>query len=554
MSTDLTEATAAGASARGLARNGAGGSGDLAGAPGDRATTGGGSGGDAPARTAVAIVPARGGSQGLPGKNVARVGGVPLVARAVHAALAAERIGRVVVTTDDDEIADVARAAGAEVVARPAELANATASSESALLHALEVLDLVSPSAAASRSPQAPALAHVTVFIQATSPFIDPADLDAAVSRVERGERDVVFAATPTHGFLWRERADDADGASAVGVNHDPGNRPRRQDRAPEYLETGAFYALRTDGFTAARHRFFGRTGIQPVHPDLAIEIDDAADLARARALAPRIDRRLAGALAAAQAARAAGSGATAAGGAAWPADPRHPFIDVDAVVTDFDGVHTDDTAGLDELGRESVRVSRADGAGVARLRDAGIPVLILSAEANPVVSRRAEKLGVGCVQGLADKGTALREWAATRGIRLDRIAYLGNDRGDIPALDLVGWPVAVPDAAPEALARARHVLQRHGGHGAVRELAELVLAAREAGAVAATATRGGAAHGAAASVDDDWRGERDARAAAREARELEPAHPTRLQREAIAAASAHPPAAPPAPEPAPAP
>ncbi|RXZ37209.1 KdsC family phosphatase, partial [Agromyces binzhouensis] len=156
--------------------------------------------------------------------------------------------------------------------------------------------------------------------------------------------------------------------------------------------------------------------------------------------------------------------------GAAWVADPRHPFIDVDAVVTDFDGVHTDDTAAVDELGRESVRVSRADGHGVARLRDHGIPVLILSAEANPVVSRRAEKLGVDVIQGLADKGAALREWAAARGIRLDRIAYLGNDRGDIPALDMVGWPLAVPDAALDALERARHVLERHGGHGAVRE------------------------------------------------------------------------------------
>ena len=207
----------------------------------------------------------------------------------------------------------------------------------------------------------------------------------------------------------------------------------------------------------------------------------------------------------------------------AWVADPRHPFVDVDAVVTDFDGVHTDDTAGLDELGRESVRVSRADGAGVARLRDAGIPVLILSAEANPVVSRRAEKLGVDCIQGLADKGAALREWAAARGIRLDRIAYLGNDRGDIPALDIVGWPLAVPDAAPDALERARHVLERHGGHGAVRELAELVLAARDAKRRAATSDR--APDPDAASVP--------------ESRELDPAHPTRLQREAIAAASA---------------
>ncbi|MEI5584548.1 MULTISPECIES: acylneuraminate cytidylyltransferase [unclassified Agromyces] len=492
MSTDLPEATAAGASAIGHAQEGVGASGDRAGAvlSGAAASGEGAPAGGATA-TAVAIIPARGGSQGLPGKNVARVGGVPLIARAVHAALAARRIAGVVVTTDDDEIAEVARAAGAEVVARPADLAGATASSEAAVLHALEELGLATrPST----------VAHVTVFIQATSPFIDPTDLDAAVERVERGERDVVFAATPTHVFLWRERADDADGRSAVGVNHDPSRRPRRQDRDPEYLETGAFYAFRTDGFLTARHRFFGRIGIQPVHPDLAVEIDESADLARARTLAPRIDRRLAGALAAAQAARATAGRGTR--DAAWPADPRHPFIDVDAVVTDFDGVHTDDTAGLDELGRESVRVSRADGAGVASLRAAGVPVLILSAEANPVVSRRAEKLGVDCVQGVADKGRAVREWAAARGIRLDRIAYLGNDRGDIPALDLVGWPVAVPDAAPEALRRARHVLQRHGGHGAVRELAELVLAAREA-------------------------------------RELEPAHTTRLQREAIAAASA---------------
>jgi YrbI family 3-deoxy-D-manno-octulosonate 8-phosphate phosphatase len=468
---------------------------------------------------AIAIIPARGGSQGLPGKNVARVGGVPLVARAVHAALAAERIGRVVVTTDDEEIADLARGAGAEVIERPAELGGPTASSESALLHALEVAGGpetrpgAAPRPTEGEAAPRPAV-QVTVFIQATSPFIDPADVDAAVARVERGERDVVFAATPTHGFLWRERADDADGANAVGVNHEPTNRPRRQDREPEFLETGAFYVLRTDGFVQARHRFFGRIGIQHVHADTAIEIDGAADLTRARALAPRVDRRLSGSIAAALARRAGA-------GTAWVADPRHPFIDVDAVVTDFDGVHTDDTAGLDELGRESVRVSRADGAGVARLREAGIPVLILSAEANPVVSRRAEKLGVDCIQGVSDKGAALREWAAARGIRLDRVAYLGNDRGDIPALDIAGWPLAVPDAAPDALERARHVLERHGGHGAVRELAELVLAARDAKAAAA------------ASVDGAD--------ATREPRELDPAHPTRLQREAIAASAKAP-------------
>ena len=231
----------------------------------------------APTARATAIIPARGGSQGLPGKNVARVGGVPLVARAVLAALAADRIGRVVVTTDDDAIAEAARDAGAEIVARPAELAGATASSESALLHALEVLGLGAPGAD-----------DLVVFVQATSPFIDPADLDAAIERVSSGERDSVFSAAPSHVFLWR---DDAV-TGAAGVNHDAAHRPRRQDRAPEYAETGAFYVFRTVGFLAAGHRFFGRIGVQPVHPDHAIEIDDAADLERARALAPHVAPR----------------------------------------------------------------------------------------------------------------------------------------------------------------------------------------------------------------------------------------------------------------------
>lgn len=398
---------------------------------------------------AVAIVPARGGSKGLPGKNVMRVGGVPLVARAIAAARAAQSIGLVVVSTDDDEIARVARDAGAVVVDRPAELAGDTASSESALLHALD--DLRDGAGGCDGidgcdGNEPPAEASVTVFIQATSPFIDAADLDAAVVQVATGARDSVFAAVPSHAFLWADASDD----TAVGVNHDAEFRPRRQDRAAEYRETGAFYAMRTDGFRAARHRFFGRIGVQLVPELHAVEIDTAADLVVSQALAHLID------------------------GAAHG-------IDVDAVVTDFDGVHTDDTAIVGEAGVEFVRVSRSDGAGVARLRDAGVPVLILSAETHPVVSARAAKLGVEVRQGVADKAAVLREWAAERDIHLDRIAYLGNDRGDLPALAIVGWPVAVADAIPEVRRVARAVLEHAGGHGAVRELADAVLAARDA-------------------------------------------------------------------------
>jgi len=390
-----------------------------------------------PAGETVAVIPARGGSKGIPRKNLRRVGGVPLIARAISSARAADRIDRVVVSTDDPQIAGVAREWGAEVVSRPAELSGDAASSESAVEHALDELARFGIEVG------------VVVLIQATSPFIDPADLDAAVERVRAGESDTVFSAVESWGFLWRTGSD----GGAVGINHDLRRRPRRQEREPEFLETGAFYVMDAAGFRRAAHRFFGRIGVALVPQAHAIEIDTEEQLA----LASSIDGFVGG---------ASGIRAT---------------IDVDAVVTDFDGVHTDDTVLVGQGGEEFVRVSRSDGMGVGRLRAAGIPVLILSTETNPVVSARARKLGVDVEQGSADKAATLAAWASGRGIPLDRIAYLGNDVNDLGCLELVGWPIAVPEAHPEVLAAARIVLASPGGSGAVRELADAVLRARAA-------------------------------------------------------------------------
>ena len=92
-------------------------------------------------RGALVLIPARGGSKGIPGKNLQQVGGVPLVCRSIRAAKASNGVGRVVVSTDDDAIAEAAAAEGAGVIRRPAAIAGDTASSESALLHALELLE-----------------------------------------------------------------------------------------------------------------------------------------------------------------------------------------------------------------------------------------------------------------------------------------------------------------------------------------------------------------------------------------------------------------------------
>ncbi|WP_405374536.1 MULTISPECIES: cytidylyltransferase domain-containing protein [unclassified Microbacterium] len=379
----------------------------------------------------IAVIPARGGSKGVPGKNLRPVAGVPLVVRAVRAAERSGAVDLVVVSTDDDAIAALAREAGAHVVARPADISGDTASSESAVMHALDTL------AEEGIDPR------VVVFLQATSPFIPSEAIAEGIAAVAGDRCDSAFSARESYEFVWRR---DAEGHAAA-LGHDAAHRPRRQDRDPHYVETGAFYVFTADGFRAAGHRFFGRTMIVEVPEATAIEIDDADQLRVAGAIAALVES----------------------------ADA----IDVDAVVTDFDGVHTDDTAWVDAAGGEQVRVSRSDGMGVSLLRRAGVPLLILSTEQHPVVRARAEKLKVAVQHGVDDKSAALTAWADEIGVPLSRVAYLGNDVNDLAAMALVGWPVAVADAQPEVRAAARVVLDRRGGDGAVREFCNRVLAAR---------------------------------------------------------------------------
>ncbi|SMY03537.1 N-acylneuraminate cytidylyltransferase [Brevibacterium antiquum CNRZ 918] len=373
---------------------------------------------------AVAIIPARGGSKGIPLKNLQKVAGISLLARAINAARSTPSIDRVVVSTDHEGIAAEAIRSGAEVSHRPADIAGDTASSESALIYTL-----------ASLGEEF----DTTVFMQCTSPFIDSASIDNAVTAVRDGDADVVFSAVEDHSFLWRLD----DGATAVAVGHEASFRPRRQDRAKHYNETGAFYVMRTDGLLEHQHRFFGRIAIEEVPPEHAREIDDMSDLSLVRAIASTQETA--------------------------------QVIDVDALVTDFDGVHTDDGAYVDEDGNEQVRIHRGDGMGVSRLVRSGLPVMILSKERNPVVTRRAEKLHVDVTQGIDNKSQVLRSWIDDQGLDPARVAYVGNDINDLEAFDVVGWPIAVADAHPKVLAAARVVLDRPGGKGAVREVCDLI-------------------------------------------------------------------------------
>jgi N-acylneuraminate cytidylyltransferase len=145
-------------------------------------------------------------------------------------------------------------------------------------------------------------------------------------------------------------------------------------------------------------------------------------------------------------------------------------------LVLDFDGVMTDNRVWTDSEGRETVVSDRGDGWGLARLRESGIDAVVLSTETNPVVEARCRKLSLPFIQGSADKASALKALLAERRVEPAETVYLGNDANDVPCFPLVGWALAVADAHPSARSRADRVLSRHGGHGAVRELCDLLL------------------------------------------------------------------------------
>jgi YrbI family 3-deoxy-D-manno-octulosonate 8-phosphate phosphatase len=383
----------------------------------------------------VAIIPARGGSKRVPSKNLLPLAGLPLVTHSIRQALAADAVDVVYVSTDDPAIAAVAREEGAVVVQRPPAIAGDTATSESALLHVLD-----------HHRDEHGADAELVVFLQATSPLRRQGDIDAAVALQRSADVDAVFSAVRDRGLMWQLR----DGVLGP-LNYQPGSRPREQDMGPQYRENGSIYVFPPRVLREHGHRMGSTQAVYEMDVWTSLQLDTPDDAALLEWVARR-------------------PGLASA--------PRWP-VDVQLVVFDFDGVMTDNKVIVSEDGDEAVVADRGDGWGIARLRDASVPMAVLSTEEHPVVAARCRKLQIECHQGLADKAAYLRELLADRELDPEAVVYAGNDVNDLEAMRVVGWPVAVADAHPDVLAVARIVLTRPGGRGAVRELCDGLLAAR---------------------------------------------------------------------------
>ncbi len=399
----------------------------------------------------LAIIPARGGSKGIPRKNIRSFAGYPLIAYSIAAGLQAKTVTRVIASTDDPEIADVARQCGAETpFLRPAEFAQDNSTDLPLFQHALQWLD--------EHEGYKP---DVVVQLRPTSPLRPSDCVDRAVNSLlahpdADSVRGVVSAGQNPHK-MWVLSGEDAPMKNLLSVPglDEPYNAPR-QSLPPIYWQTGHIDAIRRE--TILQKGSMSGERVYPLVIDAryTVDIDNLNDWARYEAMvyAGNLD-------------------------IVSPGRVRRPRPEkVKLIVSDFDGVFTDNRVWTDQHGKESVAGSRSDGLRIRELREQGIEVVILSSEENPVVVARAKKLGIEAVQetDTRKKGDALKNLLSRKGVEPANVIFMGNDVNDLPCFGIAGWSVAVADAYPEVLRAADHVLQAAGGHGAPRELFDLVL------------------------------------------------------------------------------
>jgi CMP-N-acetylneuraminic acid synthetase len=218
----------------------------------------------------LAVIPARGGSKGIPGKNIRDLSGKPLVAYSIEAALQSKTVQRIAVSTDDQKIADISISFGAEVIYRPADISGDMAASELALLHVLDILR--------QREGYCPDL---LVFLQCTCPLTLPEDIDGTVQILLEENADSAFAASSGHYLLWSK----LDDGNMVGINHNKNKRLMRQQVDNQFVETGAVYVMRVDGFLTAKNRFFGKTVGYELPRERFCDIDTPVDFLLAEQL-----------------------------------------------------------------------------------------------------------------------------------------------------------------------------------------------------------------------------------------------------------------------------
>ena len=233
------------------------------------------------------------------------------------------------------------------------------------------------------------------------------------------------------------------------GINFDYKNRKRRQELGDQYLENGSIFIFRRDLIFNENNRLGGKMVPYTMPFWQSYEIDESEDMDICQYYIQKYVKQ-----------------------SLMPMSPSEFKL----FVYDFDGVMTNNKATVNEHGEESVTVNRSDGLGISILKQKGKEQLILSTEENPVVSKRAKKLGLEVFHGISNKVSALHEILMSKGLNWREVLYIGNDINDLGCMEKVGFAVCPADAVAQIQSVSHLVLNRQGGEGVIRELADLVV------------------------------------------------------------------------------
>ncbi|MDZ7315171.1 MAG: acylneuraminate cytidylyltransferase [candidate division KSB1 bacterium] len=367
----------------------------------------------------VGIIPARGGSKGLPRKNIKPIAGFPLIYWTIEAARQSSLLDDFYVSTEDLEIADTAKRYGAKVLLRPPKLASDETTTAQVLQHHSRELD-----------------ADTIVLLQPTSPLRNVDTIDEAVREFQTGGYDTL-----------------ATGYYVKTIEYATHQNLRRQEIAGYFYDDGNVYIF--DRSVVAQGKWFGEKICRRLHPkELTYEIDDQLDFDIVEML---LRRRLAQGL--------------------QPSNFHERIAGVKLLALDVDGVLTDAGMYYTERGDELKKFNTRDGLGLRLVKEKGVKLAILTSENTALVKNRAEKLQVDyLVQRCLDKSSELEKILKAEGIEWEQAAYIGDDLNDLSVFNKVGIAVTVADGAEELKRIAHFVTQRPGGRGAVREVCELIL------------------------------------------------------------------------------
>ena len=375
----------------------------------------------------IAFIPARGGSKSIKSKNIKLLGGKPLISWVLIELEQAKKVDKVVVATDDDEIANIVLGLGLSKISvfrRSNENASDSASTESVML---EYLDN-------ERISQDDNF----MLAQATSPFTKSQDFDTAISLLEKENFDSIISCARIRRFFWNQ-----DGSP---INYDYSARPRRQDFNGTLIENGAIYVSSVARIISSKNRISGNIGIYEMPEHTSLELDEPHDWDIAEKL--------------------------------FSFEINDNRKEIKLVLSDVDGVLTDAGMYYSESGDEQKKFSTYDGLGFRMLQEAGIKVGILTSENTNLNQRRADKLKLDYVfQGASNKLEIVKNLCSELKFDLQNVAYIGDDINDLELLREVGLAACPANARNEIKSISSiYQLTTKGGDGALREFVDLII------------------------------------------------------------------------------